>query len=78
MWCRVVGAIVMLTLHLLTAPLGAEAQPAGKMPRIGFIGNADPKSQTLSLEAFRQGLDDFGKDGSRDEDPVRGAVHPLP
>jgi ABC-type uncharacterized transport system substrate-binding protein len=60
MWCRVVGTLVMLTLHLLTAPLAAEAQPAGKVPRLGFIGNTDPTTQSLSLEAFRQGLRDLG------------------
>jgi ABC-type uncharacterized transport system substrate-binding protein len=46
---------------LLAAPLAAEGQPAGKvLPRIGFLGYADPKSATEPLEAFRQGLRELG------------------
>jgi putative ABC transport system substrate-binding protein len=49
------GAVV------LAAPLAAEAQQAGKvLPRIGFLGNADPKSATEPLEAFLQGLHELG------------------
>jgi ABC-type uncharacterized transport system substrate-binding protein len=48
-------------LPLLAAPLAAEAQPAEKAPvRIGFLGNADAKTMTSSVEAFRQGLRDMG------------------
>jgi putative ABC transport system substrate-binding protein len=50
-----------LTGGLLAAPLAAEAQPAEKAPvRIGFLGNADPKTTGSSVEAFRQGLRDVG------------------
>jgi putative ABC transport system substrate-binding protein len=46
---------------LLAAPLVAGAQPAAKvLPRIGFLGYADPKSATEPLEAFRQGLRELG------------------
>ena len=40
---------------LLAAPLAAEAQPAGKVPRIGILG-----STPTSWEAFRQGLRELG------------------
>lgn len=60
MWCSAIGCIVTLILNLLATPLATEAQPAGKGPRIGFIGNRDPQSQTLALDAFRQGLRDLG------------------
>jgi putative tryptophan/tyrosine transport system substrate-binding protein len=43
---------------VLAAPLATEAQPAGRVPRIGYLG-----TRTLSdfgLDAFRQGLRDLG------------------
>jgi putative ABC transport system substrate-binding protein len=44
---------------LLAAPLAAEAQPAAKIPRIGFLSlNLAPNSHLH--EAFRQGLRDLG------------------
>jgi putative ABC transport system substrate-binding protein len=36
------------------ASLAARAQ--SRMPRVGFLGNGDPKSNARQLEAFRQGL----------------------
>ena len=54
-----IGLVVTLALGLLTAPLCAEAQQPGKMPRVGvlspFISSAD-----LLLETFRQGRRDIG------------------
>jgi putative tryptophan/tyrosine transport system substrate-binding protein len=48
-------------LGLLATPLAARAQTAGTTSgRIGFLGNADPKTMTSSVEAFRQGLRDVG------------------
>jgi putative ABC transport system substrate-binding protein len=50
--------IATLAGGLLAAPLAAEAQPAGKMSRIGFLSpttSADSRMQSF-LEAFRQGL----------------------
>jgi len=41
---------------LLAAPLSAEAQPAGKVPRVAFSPSDVPKWR----EGFRQGLRDFG------------------
>jgi len=59
MWYSAVGLLVTLTLSLLTAPLAAEAQPAGKVWRIGVLpGNAGPESPRGV--AFREGLRALG------------------
>jgi putative ABC transport system substrate-binding protein len=44
---------------LLSAPLAAEAQQVGKIPRIGFLffGSLGPSRE---LDAFRQGLRELG------------------
>jgi putative tryptophan/tyrosine transport system substrate-binding protein len=62
MWLSLVGFLVALGCALLTAPLAADAQPAGKkVPRIGYFWPNDPLSQTSPrLEVFRQGLHDLG------------------
>jgi len=47
---------------ILIAPLVGEAQPAGKVPRIGFLSPSspsDPRTQRFR-EAFRQGLRELG------------------
>jgi ABC-type uncharacterized transport system substrate-binding protein len=44
---------------LLVAPLAAEEQPAGKMPRIGFLFFGSP-GPSAELDAFRQGLRELG------------------
>src|SRR3989442_11481135 len=52
-----------LTLGTLSAPLAAEAQPAGRrVPRIGFLQQGDPSASiTLRVtEALRQGLREHG------------------
>jgi putative ABC transport system substrate-binding protein len=43
---------------LLAAPLAAEAQPAGKVYRIGYLSTRSSTADTL--EAFRQGLRELG------------------
>ena len=43
---------------LLTAPLAAWAQPAGRIHRIGFLRRTAPEPATF--EAFRQGLRELG------------------
>ena len=50
------------TLSLLAAPLAAEAQPAGKVPRIGFLvaASASDSAYARWIETFRQGLRDLG------------------
>ena len=58
MWFSAVGCIITLTLSLLVAPLAAEAQPAGKMPRIGVLAPRTPAGPWVN--AFRQGLHALG------------------
>ena len=48
-----------VALGLLAAPLAAEAQPAEKVPRIGYVSTNLAASPHLP-EAFRQGLRDLG------------------
>jgi len=45
---------------LLAAPLAADAQQAGKVPRIGFLAAAAPSDVSARLDAFRQGLRALG------------------
>jgi putative ABC transport system substrate-binding protein len=45
---------------LLAAPLAADAQQAGKVPRIGFLGTTSPSDRPPLLDAFRQGLRELG------------------
>jgi len=48
-------ALILTTIHL------AEAQQAGKIPRIGYLSSASPSATTPEFrEAFRQGLRDLG------------------
>src|SRR5712691_6182186 len=44
---------------ILSAPLAIEAQPAGKVPRIGFLFYGSP-GPSPELDAFRQGLRELG------------------
>src|SRR5205807_510091 len=50
--------VVILALVILTAPLIAEAQQDGKVPRMGFL-RAGPLPQDF-LQGFQQGLRDHG------------------
>lgn len=57
--------IVMVVLTMLAAlPLVADAQPAGKAPKVAFLSSASapsaPSATNASLEAFRQGLRELG------------------
>src|SRR5262245_1636273 len=59
---RLIGLAVVLTIGLAIAPLSAEAQQAGKVPRVGYLiagSHSDPGRLRL-LEAFRQGLRELG------------------
>jgi putative ABC transport system substrate-binding protein len=51
---------VSVALALLAAPLAADAQPAGKVPRIGFVEAGSRSANQHFLDAFRQGLRDLG------------------
>ena len=45
---------------VLAAPLGAEAQRAGKVPRIGWLGGPTRESAEPFVEEFQRGLKDLG------------------
>jgi len=45
---------------LLAIPLVAEAQPKAGVPRIGYLGNSSPSLESDLVDAFRQGLGEFG------------------
>ena len=49
-----------MSMSLLAAPLAAEAQQAGKVPRIGFLSLTSPSDRPPLLDAFRQGLRELG------------------
>jgi putative tryptophan/tyrosine transport system substrate-binding protein len=54
-------ALLVALAVIFLAPLPADAQARAERPaRIGFIGNADPKIQASSVEAFKQGLRELG------------------
>ncbi len=55
-WPGVVGVLTVV-LGLLAAPLAAEAQPAGKVYRIGYLSL---RSSTSLENVFLQGLRDLG------------------
>ena len=52
---------LLATGALLAAPLSSFAQqPQAKIPRIGFLGVADPTAWSPRVDAFRAGLRDLG------------------
>jgi hypothetical protein len=50
--------VLMLVLNLLAMPLAAEAQQAGRIPRLGYLSNSSPESAVDN--AFIQALRDLG------------------
>src|SRR4030095_9882650 len=57
---RLIGLAVVLAISLALAPLAAEAQQAGKVPRIGVLWGYSPSDVSRFGEAFRQGLASLG------------------
>jgi putative ABC transport system substrate-binding protein len=53
---HLIGLLVTLALGLLMATVGAEAQPVGKVLRIGYRAAGSERMR----EAFQQGLRDLG------------------
>ena len=47
---------VVFAFGILAAPLAGEAQPAGKLARVGWLWSEDAGPPTVHLEAFRGGL----------------------
>jgi len=56
---RSIGLVVTLSLGILLAPLAADAQQAGKVYRIGFLGSSASAGAHL-VDALRQGLRERG------------------
>jgi hypothetical protein len=58
----IIRAALAAALALLAAPFAAEAQPAVKIPRIGFLSPSFPSDSrnTRRLGAFQQGLRELG------------------
>ena len=56
---RLIGLAVVLAVGLTLAPLAAEAQPSGKVWRIGVL-SPGVSADSPPLEAFRQGLHGLG------------------
>jgi len=54
-----IGFLVILTCGLLAAPLVADTQQPGKIPRIGWLAHGSPGEDT-NYDAFVQGLRDLG------------------
>jgi putative ABC transport system substrate-binding protein len=50
---------IIVTVFLLATPLAAGAQPAGKVPRVGFLANGSAATSP-PVDSFRQGLRDLG------------------
>jgi putative ABC transport system substrate-binding protein len=50
---------LLITVLLITAP-STEAQQPKKIPRIGFLATVSPYTISVRVEAFRQGLREFG------------------
>ena len=59
MWCRTIRVMVTLTLSILVPPLVADAQPAGKIYRIGGLAPGSPGGNPF-IEVFRQALHELG------------------
>ena len=60
MMIRGVALVAVLAVSLLAAPLAVDAQQAGKVPRIGFLGVTSPSDRPSHLDAFRQRLRELG------------------
>src|SRR3989442_15274346 len=57
---HIVRFVVMLALVILTAPLGAEAQPPTHVHRIGVLTFGVTREQHPHLEAFLEGMRALG------------------
>jgi ABC-type uncharacterized transport system substrate-binding protein len=57
---RLIGLVVVLAVGLILVPVVAEAQPAGKVYRIGVFWTATPTAVARNNEAFTQALRERG------------------
>lgn len=63
---RTVGRTIALALGIVLAPLAAEAQPAAKVYRIGYLQMAPREQQTHLMKAFAEGMGELGYIEGRD------------
>ena len=57
---KTAGLIVTLAFGIISPALPAEAQPPGRIFRIGYLGSSSPSAVSHNIDAFRQGLRDLG------------------
>src|SRR4030095_5624934 len=57
---RTMGLIVTFALSMLVGPLAVAAQQAGGTVTIGYLGNASPALDSPLVNAFHEGLRQFG------------------
>jgi putative tryptophan/tyrosine transport system substrate-binding protein len=57
---RRIGLVVVLAFSLVFAALAADAQQAGKVHRIGFLGNSTAALEANLVTPFREGLRELG------------------
>ena len=55
-----IAALILLLAFLVVPLAAADAQEAGKVARIGFLGTASTSARSPGLDAFRQGLRELG------------------
>jgi putative ABC transport system substrate-binding protein len=58
MTTKIIGLALCAMLVAVRTP--ASAQPAAKVPRIGYLTGATPEGQSARIDAFRQGLRELG------------------
>lgn len=58
---RALRAVVVIAALLCAAPLGADAQPAAKVPRIGVLELTSESANAEYFGAFRQALRELGR-----------------
>jgi putative ABC transport system substrate-binding protein len=52
--------LALIPASLLAAPLAAEAQPSGKVYRIGILERTSPANNAANLDGFRRGMRELG------------------
>jgi ABC-type uncharacterized transport system substrate-binding protein len=62
---RRIGLAVVLIVGLFVAPIAAQAQPAGKVWRIGILQTSAQKDEAGRVAALEQGLAELGYAGGR-------------
>ena len=56
----IIGLMLTLALTILVAPLLANAQPRGRVPRIGVLAPTSPAARGAFVDGFGPGLRELG------------------